>query len=190
MKLYTKTGDDGRTSLFDGTRVRKDHSRVASYGDVDELNAQIGVVRSLIDSASDVPSPVHEIAGQLQQIQSDLFAIGAELATPPSSHRASKAAVTEADIARLEGWIDAASDAVPPLTNFVLPAGTLVASQVHVCRTVSRRAERNVVHLAGKEDVSERVVIYLNRLSDLFFAWARLANHAAGCPEEPWKPNA
>lgn len=190
MKLYTKTGDDGRTSLFDGTRVRKDHVRVCSYGDVDELNAQIGVVRSLIDSAADAPADLQEIAGHLSEIQSDLFAIGAELATPPTSGRKSKASVTDADIARLEGWIDAACGKTPPLATFVLPAGTIFASQLHVCRTVSRRAERNIVHLAGTEDVAERVIVYVNRLSDLFFAWSRVANCSAGCAEVPWRPKA
>jgi len=188
VKLYTKTGDDGRTSLFDGTRVRKDHARVCSYGDVDELNAQLGVTRAVIDATPDAPAGVRELAGRLGQIQSDLFAIGAELATPPSADRKSRAAVSDADIARLEVWIDEASDAVPPLKSFVLPAGTLIASQLHVCRTVVRRAERHIVHLAGSEDVAERVVIYVNRLSDLFFAWARLANVAAGCDETPWRP--
>lgn len=190
MKLYTKTGDDGRTSLFDGTRVRKDHARVASYGDVDELNSQIGVVRSLIDAAADAPPAIQALGANLREIQSDLFAIGAELATPPSSERKAKAAVSDADVARLEGWIDAACEGVPPLTCFVLPAGTMIASQLHVCRTVSRRAERNVVHLAGTEDVAERVVVYLNRLSDLFFAWSRVANYSAGCAEVPWRPKA
>lgn len=188
MKLYTKTGDDGRTSLFDGTRVRKDHARVAGYGDVDELNAQIGVVRAMIDADTGAPGELREIAAHMRQVQSDLFAIGAELATPPSSQRKSKAAVADGDIARLENWIDVACENVPPLSSFVLPAGTLIASQLHVCRTVSRRAERNVVHLAGGEDVAQHDIIYLNRLSDLFFAWSRLANHVAGCNEEPWRP--
>ncbi len=190
MKLYTKTGDDGGTSLFDGSRVRKDHVRVASYGDVDELNSQIGVIRAIVAESADAPKAVAEMAGQLRRIQSDLFALGAELATPPASGKTVGAAVTAEDIARLEGLIDAACAAVPPLKTFVLPAGSRVAAQLHVCRTVSRRAERNVVHLAGIEAVGELVIIYLNRLSDLFFAWSRLANHAAGAAEEPWHPNA
>jgi len=188
VKLYTKTGDGGETSLFDGSRVPKDHERVATYGDVDELNAHVGVARSWA-TADGAGAAERQIDDCLRQVQADLFSIGAELATPPAaSGRVRATCVSDEDVARLERWIDEATDRTPPLKSFVLPAGTALAAQLHVCRTVCRRAERHVVRLAATENVSKTIIVYLNRLSDLLFAWSRVANLSAGRAEEPWQP--
>ena len=181
-KLYTKTGDSGRTGLFDGTRVGKDHPRVRAYGNVDELNALIGLCRSVDSDLS--------LDAELEQIQNDLFSLGAELATPRAATSGAPARVTEEQTTRLESWIDAASEATPPLGSFVLPAGTELACRMHHARTVCRRAERDAVSLSANEPIDPRVVVYLNRLSDLLFAWARLVNHRAGKTETIWRsPN-
>lgn len=176
MKLYTKQGDSGNTGLINGVRVPKNDVRVACYGDVDETNAALGAV---IAGCHDV-----EICDWLRRIQSELFVLGSELATPPGV--TPPASVGEQDIERLEQWIDAASDAVAPLRQFVLPGGTSSAAGLHVARTISRRAERSVVSLTQQQPVSPLVLIYLNRLSDLLFALARLANARAGVPDVPW----
>jgi cob(I)alamin adenosyltransferase len=187
MKLYTKQGDDGGTVLFDGTRVQKNDPRVAAYGDVDELNSQIGVAIATLQLAR----PAERWATLIQrmtQIQNELFTLGAELATPqdaPNRHKIPKIIADHS--AQLEGWIDDAVAPVTPLREFVLPGGSLPASHLHVCRTVCRRAERGVVTLAQQGPINPEVVIYLNRLSDLFFAWSRLANHLEGVPDVPWK---
>ena len=187
MKLYTRNGDDGHTSLFDGTRIRKDDRRIEAYGTVDELNAHIGLAIGLA-APHKANATLSEVASRLADIQRDLFFLGAELATPhESKHRAKTDTITAADVSRLEKWIDAATAAVAPLKAFILPGGDPLAAQLHVCRTVCRRAERGVVLLASQQEIGEQVLVYLNRLSDLFFAWARLANHAAGIPDEPWR---
>lgn len=179
MKIYTKTGDRGETSLLGGVRVPKDHVRVSAYGDVDELNAAIGVVRALAGDA---------LARLLLAIQRDLFAIGAQLADP--SHqvaaRRRKAAVNGAHVRRLERAIDAREARLPPLRAFVLPGGTPTATLLHQARTVCRRAERALVRLAREADVDPRVLVYLNRLSDLLFVLARFENRRAGEAEDRW----
>ena len=166
MRIYTKTGDLGETSLLGGTRVPKDHLRVAAYGDVDETNAGLGAVRALAQE------PLERL---LFSIQKDLFAIGAQLADP--SHKVAakraKAAVTAAHVRRLEGAIDAREEKLPPLRSFVLPGGTPTAALLHQARTVCRRAERSVVTLAREADVDPRIIVYLNRLSDLLWTMAR-----------------
>jgi cob(I)alamin adenosyltransferase len=179
MKIYTKTGDLGETSLLGGARVPKDHLRVAAYGDVDETNAALGVVRALA-----LP-PLETL---LFAIQKDLFAIGAQLADPShkvASKRA-KAAVTAAHVRRLEGAIDSREAKLPPLRSFVLPGGAPAAAFLHQARTVCRRAERSVVTLAREADVDPRIIVYLNRLSDLLFVLARFENHRAGIAEDRW----
>ena len=179
MKIYTKTGDTGETGLLGGARVPKDHVRVAAYGDVDETNAAIGVVRALAQP------PLDQL---LFGVQKDLFAIGAQLADPTQkvAARRAKAAVTAAHVRRLEKAIDARQEMLPPLRSFVLPGGTPTASLLHQARTVCRRAERSVVTLARGGHVDPVIVVYLNRLSDLLFVLARSANQAAGVPEERW----
>ena len=185
MKIYTKTGDSGDTGLFGGTRVSKADPRVAAYGDVDELNACLGVARAAAVALAD-----QELAVMLEQIQRDLFALGARLADPGHkiADRVAKAAVSPADIARLEGWIDALESALPPLRRFILAGGSQAGAALHLARTVCRRAERAMVGLlAGDKDAFEAgLLIYVNRLSDLLFVMARRANQRAGTPEIEW----
>ena len=185
VKIYTKTGDSGDTGLFGGTRVSKADPRVVAYGDVDELNAGLGFARAALVSADD-----RELAGMLEQIQRDLFALGARLADPGHkiADRVTKAAVAPADIARLEGWIDALESALPPLRRFILAGGSQGGAALHLARTVCRRAERAMVALlAGdKEAFEPDLLIYMNRLSDLLFVMARRANQRAGTPEIEW----
>ena len=185
MKIYTKTGDSGDTGLFGGARVSKADPRVAAYGDVDELNASLGVARGALVAAGD-----EELAVMLQHIQRDLFALGARLADPGNkiADRVTKAAVTPADITRLEGWIDALEAALPPLRRFILAGGSPAGAALHLARTVCRRGERAMVALrAGDQDAFEAdLLIYVNRLSDLLFVMARRANQRAGTPEIEW----
>ncbi len=179
MKIYTKAGDTGETSLLGGARVPKDHVRVAAYGDVDETNAAIGVVRALAQP------PLDQL---LFGVQKDLFAIGAQLADPTQkvAARRAKAAVTAAHVRRLEKAIDARQEMLPPLRSFVLPGGTPTASLLPQARTVCRRAERSVVTLARGGHVDRVIVVYLNRLSDLLFVLARFENHRGGVEEPRW----
>lgn len=179
MKIYTKTGDTGQTSLFDNTRVSKADPRVDAYGDVDELNACLGVARAAgVDG---------DIARVLESIQKDLFALGARLADPSSriAGRVTKAAVTTADVERLEQTIDALEAELPALRRFILPGGALAGALLHQARTVCRRAERRVIAL-GADEVEPMLIVYLNRLSDLLFVMARTVNHRAGVPEVEW----
>ena len=180
MKIYTRTGDQGQTGLFGGTRVSKSDARVAAYGDVDELNACLGVVRAQGELAGD-------LTDLLEQLQKDLFAIGARLADPAEkiAERVTKVAVTDADVARLEGWIDRLEAELPPLRRFILPGGSRAGALLHFSRTVCRRAERAIVSL-GMEHVDEHLLIYVNRLSDLLFVLARAVNHRGGQPETEW----
>jgi cob(I)alamin adenosyltransferase len=179
VKIYTKTGDLGETSLLGGARVSKDHQRVAAYGDVDETNAALGAVRALAEG------PLERL---LLGIQKDLFAIGAQLADPTHQVAAKRAktAVTTAHVRRLEKAIDAREEGLPPLRSFVMPGGTPAAALLHQARTVCRRAERSVVTLAREADVDRRIIVYLNRLSDLLFVLARFENHRAGIREDRW----
>lgn len=179
MKIYTRTGDRGETSLLGGARVPKDHLRVAAYGDVDETNAALGVARAFARAP---------LAKQLAAVQRDLFAIGARLADPRGSvaGRRAKTAVTAAQVRRLERTIDAHERRLPPLRSFVLPAGAPAAAMLHLARTVCRRAERSVTALARRENVEPRVLVYLNRLSDLLFVLARFENAGAAIADEPW----
>ena len=178
MKLYTRTGDAGETSLFGGTRARKDDPRVDAYGEVDELNAWLGLARA---SANDP-----ELAMELQHLQRDLFALGAQLADPADkiAARVTKAALVDDDVARLERLIDKMDGEVPPLRRFILAGGAPAGAALHVARTVCRRAERRIVAL--DPPVDPVLLRYVNRLSDLLFVLARVANHRAGVPEIEW----
>lgn len=181
MKIYTKTGDGGETGLFGGGRVGKDHPRVEAYGDVDELNAVIGLARSA--------EPLPRIDEVLVPIQRDLFSVGAILATPrleKMREQLEKARVDEARIAELERAIDACEHELEPLRSFIIPGGTQKAAALHVARTVCRRAERRVVHLNREIEIPEIVIRYLNRLSDLLFMLARVANKHSGRGEVTW----
>jgi cob(I)alamin adenosyltransferase len=181
MKIYTKTGDSGETGLFGGGRVPKDDIRVEAYGDVDELNAVLGVARAV-----ELMPRIDEV---LVPIQRDLFAIGALLATPDRDKMAShlaKARIDEGRIAELERAIDDGESELEPLSAFILPGGTPKAAALHVARTVCRRAERHVVRLQHEVELPTLAIIYLNRLSDLLFTLARLANRRAGAGEVTW----
>jgi cob(I)alamin adenosyltransferase len=181
LKIYTKTGDNGSTGLFGGGRVPKSHPRVDAYGEVDELNSTIGLAMAI--------EPLDRIDAVLTPIQHDLFAIGALLATPDREkmqRQLEKAKIDDARIAELERAIDAGDDELEPLKAFIMPGGTRKAAALHVARTVCRRAERRVVDLAGTEELPAVIVIYLNRLSDLLFTLARVANRAGGEGEVQW----
>lgn len=181
MKIYTRTGDKGDTGLFGGGRVPKNHPRVDAYGDVDELNAAIGLAMAV--------QPLPRIDDVLAPIQHDLFAIGALLATPDIEkmrRHLDKANLGETRIAELERAIDDGDDELEPLKAFIMPGGTPKAAALHVARTVCRRAERKVVGLATEDEIPSVVVIYLNRLSDLLFTLARVVNHRAGGNEVQW----
>jgi cob(I)alamin adenosyltransferase len=186
VKLYTKAGDNGGTSLFDGTKVRKDDLRVEAYGTVDELNADLGLAANVLSIKTGQPG-WDALVERVRHIQLELFTMGAELATPMEARQRNKVPEISAEqVVRLEGWIDEATAVVTELRSFVLPGGDAAAAQLHVCRTVCRRAERRVVTMAEGAAVNPQVIIYLNRLSDLLFAWARLANHLAGVPDVIW----
>jgi cob(I)alamin adenosyltransferase len=181
VKIYTKTGDSGQTSLFGGGRVSKDHPRTAAYGDVDELNSTIGLAR--------VTAPVELFDGLLEAVQRDLFAIGGRLATPEPEKVAKameKAVLPPERAESFERAMDDAERELPPLRAFVLPGGTPKAAALHLARTVCRRAERSAVHLGREDELPQEILVYLNRLSDLLFTLARLANHRAGAPDSTW----
>lgn len=171
-RVYTKTGDAGETSLVDGSRVGKDDLRVAAYGDVDELNSVLGQARA----GNEEP----EIGAILERLQNDLFIVGADLATPmgTSVPRVGADLITE-----LEGLIDRLLEELDPLKEFILPSGTEVGATIHLARAVARRAERAVVALGRRDEINADALIYLNRLSDLLFVLARVANKRAGVPE-------
>lgn len=178
MKIYTKTGDDGTTSLFSGGRVSKTHLRVEAYGTVDELNSVLGVVRA--------HKPQRRCDEWLARVQWQLFNLGADLATPLDS-KAEWVVRMDADtVVWLEDAIDEMTAELPELKNFILPGGSLVAANIHVARTVCRRAERVVIQLQDQEPVGEQVIHYLNRLSDFLFTLARWENMQAGIPEDKW----
>jgi cob(I)alamin adenosyltransferase len=176
LKIYTRTGDHGETSLFGGARVAKNDARIEAYGTVDELSSHLGVAR-----ASGVPAETDVV---LEQVQRDLFDVGAHLASPGTSRFPG---VEAQRIAELESAIDTMERELTPLTNFILPGGTLAAAQLHVARTVCRRAERCVVGLHDESPATRSTVAYLNRLSDYLFVTARFANHRSGMADVEWK---
>ena len=185
MKIYTRTGDEGDTGLFGGPRVPKDDARVEAYGAVDELNAVLGVAAAGLDREA---SP--DLAEMLHEIQSTLFDLGGELATPDARERAASGKLTpllaEGSSERLEGWIDTLEQELEPLTQFILPGGAPVAAALHHARTVCRRAERRAVSLAALEEVAGELLVYLNRLSDFLFVAARAVNRREGVEEPRW----
>lgn len=177
MKIYTRTGDGGETGLFGGPRLAKDAPRIAAYGTVDELNAQVGLAR-----CEDLPRDMDEV---LRDVQNRLFQMGAELATPDAAKR-TVSEIGGEQVAKLEAAIDRMEAALPKLTEFILPAGCPAAAQLHVARTVCRRAERALVTLSRDEPLTGQLLAYLNRLSDLLFVMARAANANAGHTDVPW----
>ncbi|GBC93118.1 Cob(I)yrinic acid a,c-diamide adenosyltransferase [bacterium HR15] len=178
MRIYTRTGDTGETGLIGGQRVPKDDVRVEAYGTLDELNAALGLARCYI--------PHEDLNALLERIQSQLFDIGAELALPPE-RAAQFASVGQAEVQALETAIDQLEQELEPLRQFILPGGTLAAAALHLARTICRRAERRVVTLSHHSSVSGGIIQYLNRLGDLLFVMARVANHRAGVSDVPWK---
>ncbi len=182
MKVYTRAGDSGETSLFGGQRVRKDSARVAAYGEVDELNAAVGLARAELEH--------DDLREWLCAIQSSLFELGGELATPDVEAVEAKGKgvprIVQGEVDELERWIDQLESELTPLRNFVLPGGTRAAAALHLARTVCRRAERRVISLAAHEEVASLLIRYLNRLSDLLFVMARAANQRAGVDEPLW----
>jgi len=186
MKLYTRTGDAGTTALFGGARVPKHHPRIDAYGTLDELNATLGVALSALEDGSG-RSAFAPLVAVLTRVQHDLFVAGADLATPLDA-RPFVPRIDAAQVAALEADIDRFDGDVPPLRQFILPGGTAAAAHLHVSRTVCRRAERLTVEAAEREAFNPQVLVYLNRLSDLLFAAARWANHAAGVADVEWVP--
>tara|TARA_B110000263_G_C15213602_1_gene466452 strand:- start:42 stop:578 length:537 start_codon:yes stop_codon:yes gene_type:complete len=178
MKIYTKTGDEGKTSLFDNSRVWKYDIRIMSYGAVDELNSSLGIVLSL--------ELIPEIRDVLIKIQNDLFIVGSDLANPNMSDE--KIRTTPEMITFLEQKIDLMEPQLEPLTKFILPGGTLLASLLHMSRTISRRAETHVVELSKTQEINKDAAIYLNRLSDLMFVLARTINNKKKMPDIVWNP--
>ena len=188
MKIYTKTGDKGETSLYGGTRVSKAAARVESYGTLDELNAFIGLAKAEISD--------EKVLNQLQKIQFDLFTVGSEAATPTdklilaNGKNRLDLMISEEEISELEHWMDDLDGELEPLQFFILPSGGKAAASVHVCRTVCRRAERTMVYLNETEEVRPELIKYLNRLSDYLFILARYISKISGEKEDYWNPSA
>ncbi len=180
-KLYTKTGDKGQTSLLGGQKVSKSDLRIDAYGNVDELNSFIGLLK-------DHPEVEARIGNQFYWIQENLFTIGSILATAPGFTGFELPKVTEVEIKQLEVWIDKASGELPELKNFILPGGHQVVSLCHVCRTVCRRAERSIIALSQEEPVESELIKFMNRLSDYFFVMSRKMAQLLNAPETPWSP--
>ena len=178
MKIYTKTGDEGKTSLFDNSRVWKSDQRIMSYGSVDELNSSLGIALSLeLDP---------EIRDILIKLQNDLFIVGSDLANPNMSDK--KIRTSSEMITFLEQKIDLLEPQLEPLTSFILPGGMLLASILHLSRTIARRAETHVIALSQNEEINKDAAIYLNRLSDLMFVLTRTINQRKNISDIVWKP--
>ena len=182
-RVYTKRGDSGETGLAGGQRVGKDALRIEAYGTIDELNAFVGIARSSLDAG------LAKLDGILLRVQHELFNAGSILATLPEDVHPKQARVTAGDTARLEREIDEMNEGLPPLRSFVLPGGSRLNAELHVCRTICRRAERECIRLARTEAIDPEIVKYLNRLSDAFFVWTRWASQQQGIPEVLWDPN-
>lgn len=188
-RVYTRGGDKGETSLAGGQRVPKDAMRIEAYGSVDELNAAIGVARSTAEGLIAAHPAIAEMDAILKRVQHELFNAGSILATLPQDVHPRQARVTEAEIARLEAEIDRMNGVLPALRSFVLPGGCRLNAELHICRTVCRRAERIAVKLAREETVDGEILRYLNRLGDALFVWSRWVSHTLGAEEILWEPN-
>jgi cob(I)alamin adenosyltransferase len=184
-RIYTRTGDKGQTGLAGGQRLAKDSLRIECYGTVDELNAFVGA--ACFSAEADVR--VSALAGILKRVQHELFNLGSILATLPADVHPKQPRITDADVEQLEREIDAANDDLQPLRSFVLPGGSRINTELHVARTVCRRAERVCVALGRIEEIPAEAIRYLNRLSDALFVWSRWANHLLCAPEVLWQPN-
>lgn len=185
-KIYTRTGDEGQTALVGGQRVPKDAPRIEAYGTVDELNSAIGLAITSIPEGS---PPLRLLAVRLTRVQHELFNLGSLLATEAADIRPGQPVVTLDDVSRLEREMDEANATLEPLRSFVLPGGCRLNAELHICRTICRRAERRAVSLAAQEPTPPEAVQYLNRLSDALFVWSRLASRLLRQPETLWAPN-
>lgn len=181
-RVYTKTGDQGETGLVGGRRVSKDSPRVCAYGELDELNSFLGLVRTASDELGDT-----EISEMIAIIQNEIFDIGSVLATSPEDSWEGMPKITNEQIERIEGYIDSITTKIPELKSFVLPGGTFLNAYLHIARAVCRRVERQVVALSKKEPVSNEIIVYLNRLNDLLFTLARYDVIKKGKPEYLWQ---
>lgn len=180
-KIYTKTGDKGKTSLLGGKKVAKSDLRIEAYGNVDELNSFIGYLRDHNEVEA-------RIGNQFYWVQEYLFSIGSLLATESDFNGFELPGITEAEITQLEAWIDKYTEELPPLKNFILPGGHQVVSLCHLCRTVCRRTERSIERLSQEEELDELILPFMNRLSDYFFIMARKLGKDLEAPEIPWVP--
>lgn len=186
-RIYTKLGDSGQTSLPGGQRVPKDDPRIDAFGVVDELNAFIGIARVSCSEAKS--GRLAGLAEILRRVQHELFNLGSILATKPEDVHPKQARVTSEEVEQLEREIDAVNAELAPLRSFVLPGGTRLNAELHIARTVCRRAERRLVAMARQDEVPSVAIQYLNRLSDALFVWSRWVNHALGAAEVLWQPN-
>ncbi len=188
-KIYTRTGDEGTTSLFGGGRIEKQHPRIAAYGTVDETNAHLGMARAHLSAAAAPRGEEQDqLASVLQRLQEELFVLGADLATPTGA-KPVVPRIQAAHVEQLEHDIDRLQEALPPLRHFILPGGTPGAAALHVARTVCRRAERRALEAHRGTSLNEQALVYLNRLSDLLFVLARAANRQAAVKEPTWSPD-
>jgi len=186
-KVYTRVGDKGTTSLADGSAVSKDDLRLETYGTVDELNAVVGLCRSTLQQSADIDAAQRQLMDEwLERVQNDLFNLGGDLATPIASRWESMVVVGEREIVNLEKMIDHLQIDLPPLREFVLPGGTRLNAELHLARTVCRRAERIAVQLQTQAEINPKAVPFLNRLSDFFFVASRWVQHLMGRKEVTW----
>jgi cob(I)alamin adenosyltransferase len=192
MKIYTRTGDKGKTGLIGGTRVLKSDGRISTYGQIDELNANVGLAISILNKKA-VQKVFMDIIGMLSSIQNDLFVLGSDLADPdyPPSSQSKTPRVTQQMISDIERSIDKLETELQPISFFILPGGTSESSILHVCRSVARRAEVSLVAVATTQPINEKIMAYLNRLSDLFFVVARVCNNRQNFNDVAWtsRPN-
>jgi cob(I)alamin adenosyltransferase len=188
-RVYTRQGDQGETALAGGQRVPKDGPRIEAYGTVDELNSFVGAARATVAQIAGPEAPVWVLAPILLRVQHELFNLGSILATLPEDMHPKQARITDAEVQQLEREMDRMNEDLPALRSFVLPGGSRLNAELHICRTVCRRAERACVALSREETIPPETVRYLNRLGDALFVWSRWASHATGTPETLWEPN-
>jgi cob(I)alamin adenosyltransferase len=188
-RVYTRQGDAGQTALAGGQRVPKDGLRIEAYGTVDELSSFLGAARATVNEAAPTEPRLELLAAILLRVQHELFNLGSILATLPEDVHPKQARVTDAEVTRLEEEMDRMNEDLQPLRSFVLPGGSRLNAELHICRTVCRRAERACVSLAREQNAPPEAVRYLNRLSDAMFVWSRWASHVTGAPETLWEPN-
>ena len=188
-RIYTKRGDGGETSLVNGRRVPKNDLRIEAYGTVDELNAHVGLARVLVQEFTEKCGPLQHLGDILLRVQHELFNLGSVLATDPQDVHPKQPQITDVDVRQLESEIDEMNADLEPLRSFVLPGGSRLNAELHICRTVCRRVERTCTTLRQKEEVPAEVISYLNRLSDALFVWSRWVCAQTGTLEVLWEPN-